>query len=78
MLYSFQNRAFLHPPMVISVAWARGKPVVASSVGGIPYRVKHMVNGILVSPKDPKALAEAILKLLERQNVSHKMDLESK
>jgi len=65
-------------PMVISEAWARGKPVVASNVGGIPYRVKHMVNGILVSPKDPKALAEAILKLLEDRTLAEKMGLEGK
>ncbi|MEM2153031.1 MAG: glycosyltransferase family 4 protein [Nitrososphaerota archaeon] len=65
-------------PMVISEAWARGKPVVASSVGGISYRVKHMVNGILVPPKDPKALAEAILKLLEDRMLATKMGLEGK
>ncbi|MEM4469168.1 MAG: glycosyltransferase family 4 protein [Candidatus Nezhaarchaeales archaeon] len=65
-------------PLVISEAWARGKPVVASNVGGIPYRVKHMVNGILVPPKDPKALAEAILKLLEDRMLAAKMGLEGK
>ncbi|MEM1829536.1 MAG: glycosyltransferase family 4 protein [Thermofilaceae archaeon] len=64
--------------MVISEAWARGKPAVASSVGEIPYRVKHMVNGILVPPRDPKALAEAILKLLEDKALAAKMGLEGK
>ncbi|MEM0099632.1 MAG: glycosyltransferase family 4 protein [Nitrososphaerota archaeon] len=64
--------------MVISEAWARGKPVVASNVGEIPYRVKHMVNGILVPPKDPKALAEAILKLLEDRVLAAKMGFEGK
>ncbi|MEM0235826.1 glycosyltransferase family 4 protein [Thermofilum sp.] len=65
-------------PMVISEAWTRGKPVVASNVGGIPYRVKHMVNGILVPPRDPKALAEAIIKLLEDKMLATKMGLEGK
>jgi len=64
--------------MVISEAWARGKPIVASSVGGIPYRVKHMINGILVPPRNPKALAEAILKLLEDRTLAEKMGLEGK
>ncbi len=64
--------------LVISEAWARGKPVVASNVGEIPYRVKHMVNGILVPPKDPKALAEAILKLLEDRTLGAKIGLEGK
>lgn len=64
--------------LVISEAWARGKPVVASSVGEIPYRVKHMTNGILVPPRNPKALAEAILKLLEDRVLATKMGFEGK
>ena len=64
--------------LVISEAWARGKPVVASSVGEIPYRVKHMTNGILVPPRDPKSIAEAILKLLEDRTLAEKMGLEGK
>ena len=60
-------------PMVITEAWARGKPVIASGVGGIPFRVKHMVNGILVPPRDPKALAISMLKLLEDKNLARKL-----
>ena len=51
--------------IVISEAWARGKAVIASNVGEVPYRVKHMVNGILVPPRDSKALAKAVSTLLE-------------
>ncbi len=61
--------------LVISEAWARGKPVVASSVGEIPYRVKHMVNGILVPPRSPKALARAILMLLEDKTLTKELGL---
>jgi len=50
-------------PMVISEAWARERPVMASRIGGIPYRVKQGVNGILVDPSDLKALTEAMLKV---------------
>jgi len=50
-------------PMVISEAWAREKPVIASMVGGILYRIKQDVNGVLVDPSDPKMLAEAMLKV---------------
>ena len=50
-------------PMVISEAWAREKPVIASRVGGIPYRIKQGINGLLVNPSDPKMLAEAMLRL---------------
>ena len=50
-------------PMVISEAWAREKPVIASKVGGTPYRIKQNVNGVLVDLLDPKMLAEAMLKI---------------
>ena len=45
-------------------AYAHGKPVVASSVGGIPDTVEHGKTGYLVPEKDESALAQAILDLL--------------
>jgi len=60
-------------PMVISEAWARERPVIASRIGGIPYRVKQGVNGILVDPSDPKALAEAMLKVARDDELADKM-----
>ncbi len=46
-------------------AMACGKPVVATHAGGNPEQVENGVNGLLVSPKSPSALAEAIIKLLK-------------
>jgi glycosyltransferase involved in cell wall biosynthesis len=60
-------------PMVISEAWAKEKPVIASKVGGIPYRVKQDVNGVLVDPSDPKMLAEAMLKVAHDDELAKKM-----
>ena len=60
-------------PMAISEAWARGKPVIATSVGGIPYRVRHLVNGLLVPPRSPKALAEAIITLANDKTLSTRL-----
>ena len=40
-------------------------PVVASDAGGIPEIVEHERTGLLVPPDDPKALAEAIVRLLD-------------
>ena len=45
-------------------AMALGKPVVATRAGGIPEVVQDGVTGILVPPRDPAALAHALLYLL--------------
>jgi glycosyltransferase involved in cell wall biosynthesis len=50
--------------LVALEALACGVPVVASSVGGLSEIVVHDECGILVPPRDPKALAQALLALL--------------
>ncbi|GIV85773.1 MAG: glycosyl transferase [Candidatus Roseilinea sp.] len=50
-------------PLVLLEAFASGKPVVASAVGGIPEIVRHGETGLLVPPNDAAALAEAIAAL---------------
>jgi len=59
--------------IVTSEAWAREKPVIASRVGEVPYRIKQYVNGILVDPSEPKMLAEAMLKVANDDKLSGKM-----
>jgi len=46
---------------------ARGKPVVATQVGGIPEIIRPGVTGLLVPPGDDARLAEAIASLLENR-----------
>jgi glycosyltransferase involved in cell wall biosynthesis len=49
--------------LVIPQAFATGKPVIASNVGGIPENVRDGVNGLLVSPGDENGLAAAMEQL---------------
>jgi starch synthase len=49
---------------VVRIAYAFGKPVVATTVGGLPELVQERHTGFLVPPRDEVALAEAIIRLL--------------
>ncbi|MFC1704649.1 lipopolysaccharide heptosyltransferase II [Candidatus Omnitrophota bacterium] len=51
-------------------AQARGIPVVASKVGGIPEVVLHERTGLLVEPADSENLASAIEYLLKDKNTA--------
>jgi glycosyltransferase involved in cell wall biosynthesis len=50
-------------PNVLVEAMAAGTPVVATAVSGIPELIQHEVNGLLVDPDDPGALADALVRL---------------
>ena len=49
---------------VVVEALCRGRPVIASRVGGIPDLVEHGRTGVLVEPGDDGALADALVRLL--------------
>jgi colanic acid/amylovoran biosynthesis glycosyltransferase len=55
--------------MVFIEAQAMGLPVVSTLSGGIPEAVKHGETGLLVSERDPRALAEAILQLMQDEEL---------
>ena len=46
-------------------AQAAGLPVVVCRTGGLPEIVQHGRNGLLVPPRDPGALARAVLSLVD-------------
>jgi glycosyltransferase involved in cell wall biosynthesis len=51
-------------PLSVMEPMARGKPVIASRVGGIPEMIEDQVSGVLVPPGDEAALTEAMRGLL--------------
>jgi len=46
-------------------AMACSKAIVATTAGGIPEVVDHNVTGLLVAPRDAKAMAASIVQLLK-------------
>lgn len=62
-------------PMVISEAFAAGKPVIASNVDGIPYMVDENKNGLLFEVGDTKMLAHQIKVLMERKDLRDDMKI---
>ena len=51
-------------PRVLLEAMASGLPIVVSDVAGVPTLVQHEVNGLLVPPADPPAIAAAVDRLI--------------
>ncbi len=49
---------------VVLTAYAFGKPVVASRVGGLPEYVQHGVTGVLVEPGNAASLADGLVQML--------------
>jgi glycosyltransferase involved in cell wall biosynthesis len=51
----------------------RGRPVIATRVGGLPEVVVHGETGIVVEPEDPSAIARAVVELLGDHPEAEKM-----
>lgn len=61
LVYPTRYESFGLPPLE---AMAAGCPVVATNLPVVSEMVQHEVNGLLVEPENPPALAEAIVRLL--------------
>ena len=59
-------------PIVNLEAMACGIPIVASKIGGVPDAVKEGENGLLVPPLNKNALSDAIIYLLENEDIREK------
>ncbi len=54
-------------------AMAIGKPIVASDIDGYASLMTHGVEGLLVPPKDEKALAQALISLMANESLRQQM-----
>jgi glycosyltransferase involved in cell wall biosynthesis len=57
-------------PMVTLEAMAMTKPIVATNIDGITDQITDGVNGILVPPKNPSALAKAAIRVLNDRKLA--------
>ena len=73
--YMDQAEVFVLPslsegfPVTILEAMASGLPVVATRVGGIPDIIEDSINGYLVDTMDQEQIAEALLRLLQNEEL---------
>lgn len=59
---------------VVMTAYAFHKPVLATAVGGLEEAVEEGATGRLVPPRDPQALADAMLKMLTEEDALKGME----
>jgi glycosyltransferase involved in cell wall biosynthesis len=60
-------------PNVLVEAMRMGVPVVSTAISGIPELVRDGETGLLVSPRDAAALAQAIRRLLDDANLRRQL-----
>jgi glycosyltransferase involved in cell wall biosynthesis len=59
-------------------AFASGVPVIASDLASIREWIIPGVTGLIVPARDVNALADAIVQLLQRQNLSERIAAEAR
>lgn len=57
----------------LQVAYAFGRPVIATNVGGLPEAVDDGKSGILVPPGSPTDISQAIMKFVENPKLTAEM-----
>jgi glycosyltransferase involved in cell wall biosynthesis len=60
-------------PNVLLEAMASGVPAVSTPISGIPELIESGVDGLLVPPKDPTSLAEAVERVLASQELGERL-----
>lgn len=63
--------------IVLLEAWATGRPVVATDVGGLGENIKNLVNGVKVRPR-PKSIARGINYLFDHPHIIERVGAKGK
>jgi glycosyltransferase involved in cell wall biosynthesis len=69
----FLPSAFEAMGTVLLDAMARGIPIVATRIGGIPEIVRHDQEGLLAPPGDAAALADALVELRRNPELARRL-----
>ncbi|NQU34606.1 MAG: glycosyltransferase family 4 protein [Bacteroidetes bacterium] len=75
ILPSIANEDF---PNVIIEAMSLGKPVIGTDIAGIPEQIENNKTGIVVKPKNPEELKQAIVRLASDSLLLQQFSLEAK
>jgi glycosyltransferase involved in cell wall biosynthesis len=60
-------------PLTLLEAWAAELPVISTDVGGITSICTDGYNALIIPPKNPKAISEAVIKLFKDVNLRTKI-----
>jgi glycosyltransferase involved in cell wall biosynthesis len=63
--------------MVLLEAWAAGKAVVASDMGGLAENIDDGINGLKVGPQ-PASIADGLIRLLDDPDLSERLAREGR
>jgi trehalose synthase len=59
--------------LTVTEALWKGKPVVASNVGGIPLQIEDGASGFLLDPKDEDGFADRIVRVLQDPDLGRRL-----
>ncbi len=69
---------FFYTPIKLFEYMAAGKPIVATETGNIGKVLRDGWDGLLAKPGDPKALAEAIIQLIDNKDLAHRLGVNAR
>jgi glycosyltransferase involved in cell wall biosynthesis len=62
-------------PMITLEGIAMAKPIIATRIDGINEQIVDGESGILIPPRDPSAIAEAIVRVITEKELAHSLGL---